>query len=307
MDYAVCNFFSSAGDASANVERHFLQIVEDIVNGTYKEQVDKIRKNIDVKDVKDKLKRNLPAFTPCGTFDGRRKINTVKSYNGIVPIDFDEINNEDKANYLKFLLSRDPYISCAFVSPSYGVKAFMETSVTDPNDHKKAFEACKKYIEGRYSSFLHFKVDPSGKDVSRLCFMSYDPLTHINTSAEIIEVDTRHYIAKEDFMIVGSPVESFVGETNVLRIIEFCIKGVNASKVGSYSQGNRNNWIYCLARSLNRYGVPEEMSFNELSRRYTSLPYDEMKATIESAYRHNKNEFGTKQLKARNQSQNSLI
>lgn len=307
MDHAVCNFFSSAGDAAATTEVHFLEVFSDIVNGKYKQQIEKIRSNLNVRDVKDKLKKGLPGFTPCGTFNTRRSIKDSKSYNGIVPIDFDDIDHEDKANYLKYILSKDPYIACAFVSPSFGVKAFIETDVTDPKHHKKAFEACKKYIEGKYSSYLEFKVDPSGKDISRLCFVSYDPTAHINTSNEVMEIDTRYYISKQDFQIVGASHSDYAGETNVIRIIEFCIKGTNASRTGHYAKGNRNNWIYQTARSCNEYGVPEDQTFGYLSRRYSSLPYEEMKATIASAYKQNKSQFGTKTLRARNQKQQSLL
>lgn len=307
MDYAVCNYFRSADSALANKERHFMEIFTDIVHGRFAEQVGEIRNHLDEREIKDELKKELPGFTPCGTFNNRRAIKNIKAYNGIVPIDFDDIGDEDKANYLKFLLSRDPYITCAFVSPSYGVKAFIQTDVDDPKHHRKAFEACKRHIEGRFSSFLEFKVDPSGKDISRLCFVSHDPTAHYNTSAEIMEVDTRYYISKEDFMVVGSSSGSTPSETNVNKIISFCIKGTNASATGHYSKGNRNNWIYQTARSCNEYGVPEEQSFQYLSRRYASLPYDEMKATIASAYKNNRQQYGTKSLRGSNKSQTSFI
>lgn len=306
MDHAICNIFESGEYSKVTSEKHFYHIMEDVMNGTYKEQIEKLRKNLDVKDVYAKIKKSLPSFTPCGTFTSNRLIKNIKQYNGVVPIDFDGINDEDKANYLKLLLSRDSFIAAAFVSPSFGLKAFMQTSITDPKDHKYAFEECRDYIESKYSNFLQFKVDKSGKDISRLCYMSYDPTAFINTNHDVVDVDVESIKKLEEFILVSSNNVT-VGETNAKKIVEFCIKGVNASKVGRYGKGNRNNFIYCLARTTNTFGVPQEVAVSLIANRYPSLGYEETKAAISSAYRMNKGEFATKQLQGRNRNQENLF
>lgn len=306
MDHAVCNIFNSGNYSVPDSSKHLYHIIQDVINGTYKDDIEKLRENLNVKDVAAKLKKKLPSFTPCGTFSGRRLINKIDGYNGVVPIDFDDINNEDKANYLKLLLSRDMFIAAAFVSPSFGVKAFMKTNIMDPKMHKYGFEECRNYIEAKYSSFLEFKVDRSGKDVSRLCFLSYDPTAFINTNAETVDVDVDHLIKLEQFVPIA-PEKVKNAERNSGKILEFCIKGVNASKVGRYGKGNRNNWIYSLARSTNKFGIEEEVALHMIANRYSSLGYEEVKATIHSAYSKNRQEFGSKQLHGKNSNQANIF
>lgn len=307
MDHAVCNIFESGNYSTVTSEKHFYSVLEEISNGTYKDNIEKLRANLGVKDVYAKIKKMLPSFTPCGTFTGNRLITNINQYNGIVPIDFDGINNSDKANYLKLLLSRDMYICAAFISPSFGVKAFMQTNCFDPKYHRYAFEVCRDYIESKYSSFLEFKVDKSGKDITRLCFLSYDPTIHINTAYETVEVDWEEMKQLEEFRIVENRKVSEFTETNVVKIIEFCIKGVNASSVGRYGKGNRNNWIYSLARSCNTFGVDENAALNYIAGRYTSLGYEETKQCVHSAYSKNRQEFATKTLGGKKTNQSNLF
>ena len=306
MDYAISNIFSSGEFSVPSQEKHLIHILQDIHNGEYKDKVLEARESINVKAKYDRLKKNLPSFTPCGTFNNNRLIKNIKQYNGIVPVDFDKINSETKANFLKLLLSRDSYIAAAFVSPSYGLKAFVVTDLNDSNDHKYGFEAVSSYIEGKYGSMVSFKVDPSGKDITRLCYVSYDPTMHINTSPEIFEVNVGELKLMDGFQPIKTEITG-ARETNLNRIIEFCIKGVNASKVGRYAKGNRNNWVYALARLTNQYGVPYEFAFNYIGQRYSSLGYEEMKTTLSSAYK-NKQEFGSKALATnKHKGQNSLL
>lgn len=306
MDYVISNIFSSGEFSVPSQEKHLIHIFQDICNGEYKDKVLEARESIGVKSKYDRLKKNLPSFTPCGTFNNRRLITNIKQYNGIIPIDFDNIKSESKANFLKLLLSRDSFIAGAFISPSYGLKAFVVTDILDSNDHKYGFEAVSSYIEGKYGSLVSFKVDPSGKDITRLCYISYDPTMHINTSSEIFEVNTEDIKLMDDFKPIKTEITG-VRETNLNRILEFCIKGVNASKTGRYAKGNRNNWVYSLARLTNQYGVPYEFAFNYIGQRYSSLGYEEMKTTLSSAYK-NKHEFGSKSLATKkNKGQNSLL
>jgi hypothetical protein len=54
--------------------------------------------------------------------------------------------------------------------------------------HKLAFQQVSDY----YEQALQLEVDPSGKDVSRLCFMSYDPDCFRNINAEPFNVNIEH-------------------------------------------------------------------------------------------------------------------
>jgi len=68
-----------------------LLITKDIAEGKYKDLVEPIRMAIGMgkADRVDRLKKELPAFTPSGTFEGGRKMEYLKMYNGFVHLDFD--------------------------------------------------------------------------------------------------------------------------------------------------------------------------------------------------------------------------
>jgi hypothetical protein len=67
-----------------------------------------------------------------------------------------------------------PYTLAAFVSPSGdGLKVICRPRTRFPltiENHLKAFNLCADY----YELLLGVKADRSGKDVGRLCFVSFD-------------------------------------------------------------------------------------------------------------------------------------
>ena len=89
--------------SSASVFKNYVQLVEhksiivitkDIKEGKYKEQVEAIRKLIaEGQEVEaDKLKKQLLAFTPSGTFENGRKAELLSQYSEYVILDLDDLN-----------------------------------------------------------------------------------------------------------------------------------------------------------------------------------------------------------------------
>ena len=303
MDHIYCSIFPEAGVAVPQKELHFSEIIEDIKSEKYAILVTEIRDNIKNKEVKDKLKKKLYGFTPSATFSPRRAINNVQGYNGMVVIDLDEVHTLNKAKYLKLLLSQDPYVTFAFVSPSFGVKVFIQTGNKDPKKHYLAFKTCFERI-ALYQKFTTFKIDPSGKDVSRLCFVSYDPEIYFNKSAEILAIDHSLELELSDFRSVGI-VAVQVGSTDSKKLYKRALAMIKKSKVGGFVAGNRNNYVYCLACLCNEFAIPEETAIDYICQNYPSLGYKETKDTIHSAYKHHNGKFGSKNDYSNNQ--NSLF
>ena len=56
-------------------KRSLILLMKDIIEGKYKDNVEPIRMALGIgkTDKADKLKRQLPAFTPSGVFEGGRK------------------------------------------------------------------------------------------------------------------------------------------------------------------------------------------------------------------------------------------
>jgi hypothetical protein len=147
--------------------------IEWIKTGRQKELIEQIRES-ENKAVQNELKQNLSYFTFSGTFNRRADDQLIK-HSGIIVIDIDE---HADCYALKEQLKNDPYIVVAFISPrDNGVKVLMHI---DGNAHKPSFYAIEKYFKDVYN----IEIDPSGKDVSRATYISYDPDIYVNEKAQ---------------------------------------------------------------------------------------------------------------------------
>ena len=75
---------------------------------------------------------------------------------------------------IKTMLSADPYVYACFTSVS-GTGLCVLFKI-DPDRHLDAFNAIADYLIKKYQII----IDPSGKDVSRPRYVSWDPYIHIN-------------------------------------------------------------------------------------------------------------------------------
>ena len=152
-------------------------ILEAIRNGQYERQINRLRNYLKdgKKEEYDRDKKKLPAFTISGKFS-KRNANNLLEHSGIMQIDIDKVENPTE---LRDQLIQDPHICAAFLSPSSkGVKGLILTT-SDSTKHKAAFIASENYLKARYN----VSIDVACKDVSRLCFVSYDADLRTNPDA----------------------------------------------------------------------------------------------------------------------------
>ena len=143
-------------------------------------------KNGTVKQGKKELeklgwKKGLPAVTVSGIFEDGHQAANLKELNGLMQVDFDEVHNLDG---LISLLRNDPYTHLEFLSPSgLGVKVIVKYT----GHHLAAFEGLRNYYEQTYCVKDTFatEMDKVCKDVSRLCFLSYDPDAYYNENSQV--------------------------------------------------------------------------------------------------------------------------
>lgn len=128
-------------------------------------------------------KRHLPAMTLCGTFAPRRGIAYLQQHGGVVHGDLDHL---DDVEAVKQRLAADPHVVYAFVSPSgAGLKVGIHvTPVADDAAYKRGWQAAAAYCHDAYG----LTWDPSGKDISRLCYVSWDPALYSNLDAEVFDI-----------------------------------------------------------------------------------------------------------------------
>lgn len=134
-----------------------------IKSDTYKESVERLRNATD-SNVKKVLKDGLDYFTFSGTFK-KRSVDGLVKHSGFICLDFDGIENLDDA---KAVICADSHVHACFVSPSgNGLKVLIKINGAF---HLESFKALEIHFET-----LGFTLDKSGKDVSRACFVSFDP------------------------------------------------------------------------------------------------------------------------------------
>ena len=125
----------------------------------------------------DSEKKNLPGVTFCATFFQNRRKENINHYNQLIVIDIDKLDNSQIED-IKSKLWEDKYVFAYWVSPSNsGLKGLLKLDFQfeiDTNQvdyvHKSAFTKIVSYFENKYKIVL----DESGKDTTRLCFLSSD-------------------------------------------------------------------------------------------------------------------------------------
>lgn len=158
--------------------------LEDIRNwivegkGKFADTVKAIRATSD-EDQQSELKRRLPAVMFSGTFRKRSSKELIQ-HSGLICMDFDKVENpEEIIDNMRF----DPHLALAFVSPrGNGVKAVF--CIPEDSEQGAAFETVRDYCATMYD----LEADESGKDVSRLCFLSVDPEAHYAPDAVPLRV-----------------------------------------------------------------------------------------------------------------------
>ena len=258
------NYFDSVkGSQFKKVEVQ--EVLQQIENGHWKDQINDIRYHVKNGSSIEasQIKGNLPAITISATFKERRKIGFVDKYSGLLHLDYDKLEDieEVKANLISI-----PYTYSAFISPSgNGVKVLVKCD-SDLSTHTTAFNN----LRGYYDKIVGVESDKSVKDITRLCYVSYDPDLYLNETSEVFK-----YKSSTLDQIDLNWVWNFTGNKH-----DFVV-------------GNRNNFVYSFACNANRYGVDISDTHN-YAYSYSDHSFDEkeIETTIKSAYENNVNENG---------------
>ena len=287
-----------AGNMKASVFRNFNVVVEDksllaiskeIIEGKYKSEVEEVRQLFASgnKAGADELKKKLPGFTPSATFSGGRKGEHLTFYSQCIVLDLDNLTPEQLEDAFKNA-SSIPYTFCCFRSPKgNGLKIIAEvTSMLQ--HHENAYTQLADY----YQSQLEIPIDRSGKDVTRLCFYSYDPLAHKNISNKKFSVQiSETEILPEAVKPMPPQSQYTLPATHDFAFAESYRSAIKFTEnVAAFSEGNRNNLVYRLACNCNRTGIPYDDALFLILSDY-NFNLKEVTAAVNSAYKHHDTEF----------------
>lgn len=227
----------------------------------------------------DAAKGQLPAVTWSGTFSKRKAAN-IMHYSQLICLDVDKL---EFAADLKRQIIKDEFVKLLFISPSgHGLKIIVHTTGT-PQSHKDYFNALKNYFETKYK----IEVDPSGKDVSRLCFLCHDADLFYNSTSKQFSLTESPKENKPAPALTKPQQTKLTGTTeNCQDVFDF------TSNILTYTEGNRNRFIYLFANNCNRKGISMADCSNYGFANFTDREPEELRQTIENAYNNNIAENG---------------
>ena len=275
----VVTIFKNIRETETPFFKDVTYILQRIKDGKSKELVKNIRgeKN---KNIRNELKKELPAVCFSGQFN-KRADSSIVEHSGLICLDFDGYEKkkellEDKENF-----QNNKFVFSVFVSPSgNGLKVLVKIP-SEPENHTKYFNALKKEFDSQF-------FDSTSKNISRVCYESYDPLLFVNETSSVWEtIEEEVYEEKSTFKDV--PVLKITDEN---KIVEILIKWWQLKY--PMVEGQRNHNVYILAMAFNDFGISKTLA-SFVCNQYSSSDFSqrEIETTINSAYSNTQN-FATK-------------
>jgi hypothetical protein len=285
MKVSIYKNFSSEG-SDVQIDYVFDKIRK---GGDFVTTIDKIRDSKDENE-QQALKKTLPGVTFCGRFKHRKASRLIES-TGLVILDFDEKG---------VIPEMSEYFYALFKSPRGGYKALVKIPmVSSDNEFKQYFYAIQNHFPD---------VDTSGKDISRFCFISYDPDLYINensklwdTTVETVKSESSRIVVKSDFkklslavqMIdrsdIGNRNNTFLkvgrlmggyiasGELNEMDVLDVCDRAIFDKDQQDYRENFKT-----FRRGID-YGKAEPLSSGEVKEINTEIKLGKIDYTIEEA------------------------
>ncbi len=259
-------------------------ILEEIKTGKYKPGIIYLRKSLAEKkeEAYNKAKKSLSAFTPSGKFVGGRKLEFLTEYSKFIILDIDKLSTTDLQKS-KSIAAQSEFTYACFISPSgNGLKILVKIE-TPKTEHKETFLK----VQAHYENILKLEIDKSGKDLTRLCFYSWDENLYLNENSTVFASEVKEDVIANE--VKQSQTDNQQPTTdNSEAIYNHCVNFTE--KKVQFVNGSRNVFVHQLACNLNRKGVALNDALGYI---LTDFGYDEKEVTqaVNSAY-GNIHEFG---------------
>ena len=242
----------------------FLEVIIMCIHPVYATIINSIRRYHAEGDhaAAQKLKSQLPCFTPAGTFDGAHAIKHFLLPSHIVGLDYDHV-----ANRLEVIqrCAADPHTVAAIESPTDGVKVFAYVEGIEGR-HREGQQLVSHY----YNQLLGLESDPACKDESRLCYFSYSPNGYIASLYQAF--------------VLEPPVKEEPENVSEEEISQFI-----SSYIFFYplTVGQRHSNVFKLACEACRRHYPQESILRELTAffEHTDFRPEELTSVLSSGYK----------------------
>jgi hypothetical protein len=261
-----------------------------IINGKSKKRIQDIRTQPN-KKLADKLKEYLPCVLFSGMFDSRYDSGLME-HSGFIALDFDDVTDGDMDMFdIREELVNWEHTYALWLSPrATGFKVLIK--IADPDQHKEHFAAVKEefgYKTNKTGNYIYkndnkgsakkvWRVDPSGINVSRICYESYDPDLYINKDAKPYTK-----LVKTEMVPVTNSSGS---EETFKKLVNWLV-----NKGDAFVTGERNSFVFKLASACCRFGLSQSDAESHILNDYSSdntFTQKEALRAIKSAYKSNK-------------------
>mgnify|MGYP003646332591 CR=1 FL=1 len=273
--------FQSIKDTSTPFHRDISEILERIKNGTgnTKDLIKNIRSEKN-KTERQELKKQLPAICFSGKFTKRNDTSLVE-HSGIICLDFDGYQKKKDLLSAKQVFSENNYVYAVFLSPSgNGLKVIVRIP-QDEENHINYFNSLQTYFNSEY-------FDQTSKNISRVCYESFDPLININENSllwdKIEEPEYREVNKYRDI-----PTIPITDENKIVDILQKWWE-----RKYPMEEGQRNHNTFVLAAAFNDFGINQALATYVMNKYQSKdFTHQEITRTIDSAYKQTQ-KFGTK-------------
>lgn len=254
-------------------------ILKRIKEGASKNLVISIRKEED-KTKRNELKKQLPSICFSGKFNQRQDASLIL-HSGIICLDFDGYKTQKDLLADKAKFAKNKFVYSVFISPSgKGLKCLVRIPPIKEN-HVGYFVALENHFKSKY-------FDKTSKNLSRVCYESYDPLVEINKNSIIWET----FEELEYKEVNSSNGVKTIPITDENKIVEILVKWWQ--KKYPMNMGERNQNAFILAAAFNDFGISSTTATLVITQyQSSSFSASEINNTIKSAYSNTKN-FNTK-------------
>jgi hypothetical protein len=203
----------------------------------------------------------LPAVTFSGEVDRSRSDKNVAVHSKFVCIDFDGLP-EEAIESIKYELFNDKHVCAAWLSPSgFGIKLIFYCDATIET-HLIYYKSILKYLDEQY----FVKGDEKCKNLSHLCYTSYDSDLLRKDNAEMFAIDI-------------SELSSSVEQNNVAKTIKPFSYQADATKMLFKTEGRNNAQIRLQMKRILKY-----LKKNNLSITYKYEDWYQVAYAIASAF-----------------------
>ena len=271
--------FQNIKETSTPFFRDVVVILDRVKEGASKDLVKRIRSE-KKKPERNELKKLLPAICFSGTFN-KRSDDAITEHSGLICLDFDGYERQKDLLNDKETFTKNKYVYSVFISPSgNGLKVLVKIPA-DAENHTNYFNSLERYFNSPY-------FDKTSKNISRVCYESYDPLIFINEHSSLwdkIEEPEYNEVVKHR----DAPTIPITDENKIVDIlVKWWLKKY------PMVEGQRNANVFVLASAFNDFGVNKSLAAYVLNQ-YATQDFDigEIQRTIDSAYARTQN-FGTK-------------